>query len=227
MQLKTRCIPMGIAVIAVIGGLAACGQEREPGEKRPAVSPVAGESPPAPHGGEVAGTVPAPADVLPATRQLEVLVEGQRELRQGTLFQSPQGYAIYVLPQVQMTPEEPCCDLAYARVDDGFFMRIERIDDGLDLATLRENMQLGLSSVGPSNEVDHQAYFPAGTGAGVELAMRAAGDDVSMVMLLVRLDGGRFRVTQHLPHREALEGIAPSFRAMLGSLRVTGPRPEV
>ena len=141
-----------------------------------------------------------PADTLPPTRSLDVSVEGQTEAREARLFKSPQGYAIYVLPQLEMTPEEPCCDLAYARVDDGFFMRIERIDDAAD------------GFAGPGVDVD------------VELSMRATGDGVSMVMLVARIDGGRYRVTQHLPHREALEGIPASMWAMLGSLRTTGPR---
>ncbi|MBJ6984207.1 hypothetical protein [Luteimonas sp. MC1750] len=165
-----------------------------------------------------------PIDALPPTRTLEVSVEGQREAREARLFQSPQGYAIYVLPQLEMTPEEPCCDLVYARVDDGFFMRIERIDEATDLATLRGDMQLALSSVGTAEDAGGHAYVAAQPGTDVELALRARGDGVSLVMLVARIDGGRYRVTLHLPHREALEGIVPSFRAMLGGLRTTGPR---
>ena len=164
-----------------------------------------------------------PADTLPPTRSLDVSVEGQTEAREARLFKSRQGYAIYVLPQLEMTPEEPCCDLAYARVDDGFFMRIERIDDSADLATLRDDMALALSSVGEASEAALHEF--AEPGVDVELSMRATGDGVSMVILVARIDGGRYRVTQHLPHREALEGIPASMWAMLGSLRTTGPRP--
>ena len=179
--------------------------------------------PPVPPG---ADNVPAftPADTLPPTRTLQVSVEGQTEGREATLFTSPQGYAIYVLPQLKMTPEEPCCDVAYARVDDGFFMRIERIDDAADLATLRENMALGLSAVGTPEEASPDVAAP-GADMQVELAMRARGHDTSVEMLVARIDGGRYRITRHLPHREALEGIPASMRAMLGSLRTTGPRP--
>ena len=167
-----------------------------------------------------------PADTLPATRMLQVSVEGQADEREATLFSSPQGYAIYVLPQLEMTPEEPCCDIAFARVDDGFFMRIERIDAAADLATLRENMELGLSAVGTPTEAPQDV---AGNDAAidVELSMRARGDDTSVEMLVARIDGGRYRITRHLPHREALEGIPASMWAMLGSLRTTGPRPDI
>src|SRR5690625_5835565 len=115
------------------GLLAACGTDapapaRQP-EQAPASAPPA--QPPAPAAAETAAPRTAP---LPPTRELEVSVEGQTGLREATLFESPQGYAIYVLPQLVMTPEEPCCDIAWARVDDGFFMRIERIDPDRDLA---------------------------------------------------------------------------------------------
>lgn len=228
-----------MAASAVLLLLAACGAQEATDPQRPgadaskpadtsaSVSPresvatvPAGR--PTPDGGP--GVAFTPIDALPPTRTLEVTVEGQREAREARLFRSPQGYAIYVLPQLAMTPEEPCCDLAYARVDDGFFMRIERIDEAMDLATLRADMQLALSSVGPADEADGHAYVAAQPGTAVELALRAMGDGVSLVMLVARIDGGRYRVTLHLPHREALEGIAPSFRAMLGSLRTTGPR---
>lgn len=207
MQARTICISM---VVAALSGLAACGQEQAPALRE----------------GDAAPTEAAPPVSLPATRQLEVHVEGQRELREATLFQSPQGYAIYVLPQLAMTPEEPCCDLAYARVDDGFFMRIERIDGGADMQALAGDMRLALSSVGAAQDADVGAWLPGDAGIEIELSMRAAGEGVSMAMLVMRLDGGRYRVTQHLPHREAMEGIAPSFWAMLGSLRTTGPRPK-
>ena len=223
--------------------LAACTREQAPDAQPPAndpadtsttstgatprdPAPVAPNAPPAP------SPDPAPAytpiDSLPPTRDLVVTVEGQRESREARLFRSPQAYAIYVLPQLVMTPEEPCCDQAYARVDDGFFMRIERIDDAADAATLRADMQLALSSVGTVEEAleaEVQGYLPADARADVELAGRAMGEGVGMVMLIARIDGGRYRVTLHLPHREAVEGIAPSLWAMLGSLRTTGPRP--
>lgn len=203
------------------GLLAACGAEPPPApqeapEPQPAVTPA--PRPPA--------IADKPPGALPPVRELEVIVEGQRELREATLFESPQGYAIYVLPQLTMTPEEPCCDIAWARADDGFFMRIERIDPDQDLAVLRENMALALSAIGeaeamPADQIGAEPLRAA------ELAMQARGDGISGYMLVARIDGGRYRITLHMPHREALEGIAPSMWAMLSSLRTTGPRPPV
>lgn len=217
---RTCVSALGLAAL-----LAACGNEAP----RPA-----GDEPQGPPAATPAAPAADPADVdergstapLPASIELEVTVEGQSELREATLFESPQAYAIYVLPQMTMTPEEPCCDIAWARVDDGFSMRIERIDPDQDLAVLRENMTLALSAVGeaepvPSEEIGAERFRNA------ELAMRARNDEASRYMLVARVDGGHYRVTLHLPHREALEGIAPTMWAMLDSLRTTGPRPWV
>lgn len=218
-----RCIPAAALILACL--LSACGSETpSPSPDGPAAAPATAPGPDRP---------PAPADLpapaagpLPPTRQLEVTVEGQVELREATLFESPQGYAIFVLPQLTMTPEEPCCDIAWARADDGFTLRIERIDPEQDLAVLRENIALALSAVGdvealPAGQIGAESFRDA------ELAMRARGDGISSYMLVATVDGGRYRVTMHLPHREAIEGIAPTMWAMLDTLRTTGPRPPV
>lgn len=213
------------ASLLLAGLLAACGTESPAPDRKdaPTPEPPAEQEPAPSHDPAIADGPAFPTEPLAPTRKLEVTVEGQAELREATLFESPQGYAIYVLPQLTMTPEEPCCDIAWARVDDGFFMRIERIDPGQDLATLRENIELALSSVGEAETVPPER-ISAARFRDAELFMRARGDGISSTMLVARIDGGRYRITLHLPHREALEGIAPSMWAMLGSLRTTGPR---
>lgn len=203
--------------------LGACGGEppaADPAET-PSDEPVFEQPIPPPD----SGAPPVPAETLPLTRLLPVTVEGQTELREATLFESPQGYALHVLPQFTMTPEEPCCDIAWARVDDGFFMRVERISADQELEGIRDNMVLGLSAVGDAEPAPPHALGADPIGE-TELFMRARGDGVTSYMLVARIDGGRYRVTFHLPHREALEGIAPSMWAMLGSLRTTGPNPR-
>lgn len=215
------------AFLVLAGLLAACGTEPSPPERQEAAAPEPSAAPARPSQPATGGGHPVePAGPLPPARELEVTVEGQSELREASLFESPQGYAIYVLPQLAMTAEEPCCDIAWARADDGFFMRIERIDPGQGLAVLRDNMVLALSAVGEAEDLPDE-HIGAERFRNAELSMVARGDGISSYMLVARIDGGRYRVTLHLPHREALEGIAPSMWAMLSSLRTTGPRPPV
>lgn len=222
-----RALPLTVTCL-LAALLAACGSE-------PAPPGSTGESPTVPTP-DATGEPTQPAtspDVLEAasqdlapTRALEVTVEGHTELREAALFESPQGYAMYVLPQMTMTPEEPCCDIAWARADDEFTLRIERLDPDQDLAVLRENMALALSAVGEAEELPRdQIWAPQFRDA--ELAMRAQSEAASRYMLVAQIDGARYRATLHLPHREAMEGIAPTMWAMLDSLRTTGPRPPV
>lgn len=213
-------------IAMALAALLLAGCSREEGAAPAATAPADTAAPAPPEA--PAASAPDPgytaAESLPPTRPLLVTVEGQEESREARLFLSPQNYAIYVLPQLEMSPEEPCCDLAWARVDEGFTMRIERIDEAAGIETLREDMVLALSSVGSAVDGPVPA-FDDGVEAAVELSLRAVGEGVSVGMMIVRVDGGRYRVTLHLPHREAMEGIAPSLSAMLGSLRTTGPRP--
>lgn len=163
-----------------------------------------------------------PTGPLPATRALEVTVEGQTESRLAQLFESPQGYAIYVLPQIEMTPEEPCCDLAFAQVDGGYFMRIERIAHDADIATLREDAILALSAVGEANDIlPGRAY--ASNFRAADLHMVAENRETAMEILVGSVGDGRYRITLQLPFREPSEGIVPTLWAMLGSLQTTGP----
>lgn len=217
-------------VLLLACALAACGADDRAGaapDPSSATSASPEAAPPA-----TGGDAPQPGapegpgvDPLPPTRALDVHVEGQVEAREAHRFDSPQGYAIYVLPQLEMTAEEPCCDLAWARVDDGFTMRIERVDEAVPVEDLRGDMALALSAVGQA-----EALAPGTPGIRVpgetELLMRARGQGVTSTMFVARIDGARYRVTLHMPHREAAEGIGPSFWAMLGSLRTTGPRPD-
>lgn len=170
------------------------------------------------------------ARTLAPERQLQVVVEGDTELRAARLFESPQGYAIYVLPQVEMTQEEPCCDLAYARIDQAYFMRIERLAGERDaeaLHALRADMALALSAVGPAEEAPApgagEALAHAVDAHDIELHLHARNASTTMHMLLLRAGDGRYRMTLHLPNGEASEGIAPTFWAMLGSLETTAP----
>jgi hypothetical protein len=164
----------------------------------------------------------APADAgeavaapeLPEIRELEVTVEGETERREAELWKSPQGYALYVLPQIRMTAEEPGIDQAFASIDGDFFMRLERLDPQADGADLRRNARQWLGNIGDVHPVEDP---------DAEIHLRASSQRVSAEILVLGIDGGRYRLTLHIPNREPAEGILPSFRAMIGSIRTLAP----
>lgn len=160
-------------------------------------------------------------EALPEVLALEVSVEGEVEAREATLARSPQGYVIYVLPQVEFTPEEPGRDVAFARVDDRFFMRIERLDPTAPLLAMRADAELELSALGPVEVVTGSAlqdpfFQPA------DFFLQASSPELTKLIVVLPVEGVRYRFSLHLPLAEAAEGIVPSFWAMLRSIRTVG-----
>ncbi len=155
---------------------------------------------------------------LEQSRLLEVTVEGATERRPARLFLSPQGYAIYVLPQIEMTAEEPGRDQAFARVDGDFFVRIERLAPAAALDELRQNARLWLQNIGDVHRLQGaeigDAFF-----RDAEFFLHASNARVSANVIVMEIDSSLFRLTMHIPNREAAEGITPSFWAMLRTIR--------
>ncbi|HEX7035341.1 MAG TPA: hypothetical protein VF210_06175 [Pseudomonadales bacterium] len=154
---------------------------------------------------------------LEDVRVLEVLVEGERERRPARRWDSPQGYSIYVLPQIVMTAEEPGRDQAFARVDGEFFARIERLDPSVPASALEQNARDWLAAIGPAERLG-DARVPHPFLRDAVFVLRAAGAGVSAYVAVIAVDDVPFRFTVHLPHREPLEGIAPSLWTMLQSI---------
>lgn len=160
-------------------------------------------------------------EALPEVLALEVSVEGEVEAREAALARSPQGYAIYVLPQVEFTPEEPGRDVVFARVDDRFFVRIERLDPTAPLLAMRADAELELSALGPVEVVTGSAlqdpFFQS-----ADFFLQASSPELTKLIVVLPIEGVRYRFSLHLPLAEAAEGIVPSFWAMLRSIRTVG-----
>jgi hypothetical protein len=212
--------------LLLLGGLLTAGCTERPALERDeapdATQPADAVAPP----GSIRTTPAQPGPVaLDETALLEVTIEGVRELREARRFVSPQGYAIYVLPQIVMTPEEPYSDQAFARVDGEFFVRIERLDPETSITALRNNAHLALRDIGRVHKLEGDAIVDP-LFRTAEFFMHASNPQVSINIIVIDLDGSRFRFTMHVPNREAAEGIVPSFWAMLRSIRTVAPLSE-
>jgi hypothetical protein len=193
------------------------------------------------HGADTSAGTPAgaspdlPADAPAATRPLPytpasleetiwltVEVEGVAEQREARLWISPQGYAIYVLPQIVMTSEEPNTDQAFARIDGEFFVRVERLDPESNVRGLRNNARLALRDIGRVVELEGEGIVDP-LFRDAEFFMHASNPQVSANIIVMDIDGSRYRFFMHIPNREAAEGIMPSFWAMLRSIRTVAP----
>lgn len=158
---------------------------------------------------------------LPPTKNIELTVEGQQEVRLGTLFKSTQGYAMYVLPQVQASAEEPGKDILFAKVDSNYFVRIERLDPAANLNDLRQNAETELSSIGKVHELKGKEIFDPHF-RKAKFFLHASNSQVSKNIVVIDIDGSLFRFNMHIPNGEAAEGIVPTFWAVLKTIQVTG-----
>jgi hypothetical protein len=212
-----------LGTLILVGLLTAACTERPQleGDGAPEATQPTDAVPPRAESMRASTTQPDPL-ALDETALLEVTVEGETELREARLFVSPQGYAIYVLPQIVMTPEEPYSDQAFARVDGEFFVRIERLDPEASINALRNNAHLALRDIGRVHKLEGDAIFDP-LFRNAEFFMHASNPQVSINLIVIDLDGSRFRFMMHIPNREAAEGIVPSFWAMLRSIRTVAP----
>lgn len=77
-------------------------------------------------------------------------------------YNDNQNYSMYVLPEYELTGEEPNKDVLYWTNDDSVFMRIELLPADIDWAMMEENTKAQLSAVGPDvkdAEIPEDPFF--------------------------------------------------------------------
>lgn len=77
-------------------------------------------------------------------------------------YNDNQNYSMYVLPEYELTGEEPNKDVLFWKDDDSVFMRIELLPADTDWALMEENTKAQLTAVGPDvkeAEIPADAFF--------------------------------------------------------------------
>ena len=154
---------------------------------------------------------------LPKTKKIPVVVEGMREEREATLFESAQGFYMYILPQFVAFGEEPGKDIIFSKADNRFSMRIEKLGTSVDQKKLRQLAEIELAEIGQVTErkVSRDPFWNQ-----VAFYLASSNPQTIKEILLVQVDGVWFKVTRFMVNNEAIEGIEPSMRAMLQTIQV-------
>lgn len=77
-------------------------------------------------------------------------------------YNDNQNYSMYVLPEYELTGEEPNKDVLFWNEDDSVFMRIELLPADIDWAMMEENTKAQLTAVGPEvkeAEIPEDPFF--------------------------------------------------------------------
>ncbi|NHM29584.1 hypothetical protein [Neobacillus terrae] len=72
--------------------------------------------------------------------------------KENTAFLKKSGnnsYSLYVLPEYELSSEEPNRDILFLKSDDSIFMRIETLSPDFDSKMVKENMKSELASINP------------------------------------------------------------------------------
>ncbi|MFT9846094.1 hypothetical protein [Aneurinibacillus sp. REN35] len=207
------------AVLAVILMLGACSSgEPQPPASQNQVKPQ--QQPPEKPADAPAESPSAPAQKpqSPAkNKEIEVEIEGMKEEKQGTLFNSEQGYYLYTLPRFAASAEEPGRDIIMADYDDRHMMRIQLLPQDADINKEVEQAKKELGTLGAVNEKT-DAVDPFFQKAKAYLF--ASDAQYTREIIIQKVDGKWFRFTLNIAKTESAEGVVPSFRAMIKTIRI-------
>ncbi|WP_246943328.1 LysM peptidoglycan-binding domain-containing protein [Bacillus pinisoli] len=165
----------------------------------------------------VKGKVTEQVTQLPKTKKIEIVVEGEKEYREATLFKSSLGYYMYVLKGFTAAAEEPNKDIVFFNNDDSFFFRVEKLDNKTSLEQLKIDSEKLIEHVGKVNEMslkDATKQMPDGS----KLYLHSSNTKLSINVIIIENKGQKYRIVMTLPNKEAAEGVGPSFYGMLKTL---------
>lgn len=83
-------------------------------------------------------------------QNLKYKVNGEQKEQTAFLkYNDNQHYSMYVLPEYELTAEEPNKDVLFLTEDDSVFMRIELLPDDVEWPSVEENSKAQLAAVNP------------------------------------------------------------------------------
>ena len=83
-------------------------------------------------------------------QNLQYTINGEQKEQTAFLkYNDNQNYSMYVLPEYELTAEEPNKDVIFWSEDDSIFMRIELLPADVDWSLMEENTQAQLTAVNP------------------------------------------------------------------------------
>ncbi|GAE36534.1 hypothetical protein [Halalkalibacter akibai] len=143
-------------------------------------------------------------------KEIPVHVEGETEMRKAQFNRSGLGYSIYVLEDFQLESEEPNRDIIYSKFDQHYFARVIVHGPDADAENIKKNLLE--HAEGDIEELE----VPL---SNVEFALHemveSNGEKTSIKHLAKKYNGQLIEFTLFLPEREPIEGMEPSFWAML------------
>jgi hypothetical protein len=114
---------------------------------------------------------------------MKVVVNG-KEVEQTAFLQNSdnQGYSMYVLPDYELSAEEPYKDILFVKEHDDVSMRIELLEDSLDFSQEEESMKSHLKAISSDVVQPEEEYFKLEN----SVAYQASNEEETVTTVLIK-----------------------------------------
>ncbi|WP_108670167.1 hypothetical protein [Peribacillus acanthi] len=144
---------------------------------------------------------------------LTVLVNGKEEEQTASLQNSDnQGYSMFVLPEYELSAEEPYKDILYVKEHDDVFMRIELLEDTPDFVQEEEYMKSHLKAISTEILQPEEEYFKFEN----SVSYQASNEEETVTTVLIKDSTNPIKLTiftkQGEDHRQAFLEMAKTIQ---------------
>ncbi|AZK46600.1 hypothetical protein [Paenibacillus lentus] len=149
---------------------------------------------------------------LPATKLLEVELEGMKEERSANLTEG-NGYALYVFDIFTFDSKTDTLSMNY---DPNYKVSIVKLPSDYNTDDLLLEAKEQLSEIGQVKEVDSEImhrFMP-----GTLVFLQATKEDLTRQYIIKEIDGQGYAFELNIPHGEPAEGFEPLAYASLNSI---------
>ncbi|WP_334075600.1 MULTISPECIES: hypothetical protein [Paenibacillus] len=154
----------------------------------------------------------APAGDLPATRTVEVELEGMKEERTAKLAEG-EGYAFYAFDGFTFDAKENKLKMDY---DNNYFVEIVKLPSDYSLDQIAADAKKELAETGKVEERKGEEIHASMRDASLFLV--ASGEKLTKEYILKEVDGQGYMFRVNMPHGEASEGFGPLAFASLNTI---------
>ncbi|ARK30179.1 LysM peptidoglycan-binding domain-containing protein [Halalkalibacter krulwichiae] len=146
-----------------------------------------------------------------------LIFPGQKLLVKGPTLVDPAGINIRVQSGFQFVKEEPRTYQLFSTRDNGFFARVEMINQQATVADLKAHAKQYLQTIGTVHEMKDIPYVHPFYKQNV-FYMESLNHEVKVGILIKEIDGKLVRIILHLPDKEESEFYTPALLDQLQTL---------
>jgi hypothetical protein len=154
----------------------------------------------------------------PQTQNLTLTLEGMKEEREARLYESKNGFSLYLLEGFTMKEPERGKSVLQMDYDPDFHVEIRFLPRDINHDELEKTLTAELQQYGTVHKVNPAEHFDPYYHNAYLYLIASASNKGSVLALVQDVEDDLVQYTMHMPLKEAAEGAGPAFWAMLKTL---------